>query len=36
MMLAHDIVSKKEEDRETVQFTIKKYWCEVYGLVCQP
>ena len=30
MMLTHDIVGKKEEDRES---TIH-YWCEIYGVVC--
>ena len=35
MLLAHDIyiVGKKEEDRETEQFTIKMYWCEIYVAV---
>ena len=36
MMLAHDIVGKKEDEdiEETVQVTIKLYWCEIYGVVC--
>ena len=38
MMLAHDIVGKKEDElkiylaRERVQFTI--IWCEIYGVIC--
>ena len=31
MMLAHDIVGKKE-DRER-ENTIH-YWCEIYGVIC--
>ena len=36
MMLAHDIAGKKEDEdyRETVQVSIKMYWCEMYGVVC--
>ena len=36
MMLAHDIVGKKEEDLER-QYSLllaKMYLCEIYGVVC--
>ena len=34
MMLAHDIVGKKDEDIERQYKSIKLYWCEIYGVVC--
>ena len=30
MMLAHDIVGKKDEDIERQYKSIKMYWCEIY------
>ena len=34
MMLAHDIVGKKDEDIERRYKFIKMYCCELYGVVC--